>query len=68
MADADPMASIRSTMRDAGKLKQQMLKRGLKEAKSLCPECGGTLWGSIAGPRNHIWFKCDGPCKRSMME
>jgi tRNA(Ile2) C34 agmatinyltransferase TiaS len=62
------MVDVRSTLRDAMKMKKQMLKRHLRVAKSLCPECGGTLFATINGPRNHIHFKCQGTCGRSMME
>ena len=68
MSDDEFMAAIRSTIRDAGRLKAVMLKRGLRAARAACPECGGTLHGALAGPRNHMRFWCDGPCKRQMME
>lgn len=64
----DFLALIRTTFRDAEKLKTVMLKRGLKAARARCPECGGTLNGRLAGPRNHMRFWCDGTCKRQMME
>lgn len=66
--DDDFMASIRTTIRDAGKLKTVMLKKGLRQARAKCPECGGELHGALAGPRNHMRFWCDGTCKRQMME
>lgn len=66
--DDDFMAQIRSTFRDASKLKAVMLKRGLKAARARCPECGGELNGRLAGSRNHMRFWCAGTCKRSMME
>jgi uncharacterized protein with PIN domain len=64
----DFMASIRSTIRDAGKLKAVMLKKGLRQARAKCPECEGELRGALAGPRNHMRFWCTGTCKRQMME
>lgn len=65
---SDFMASIRSTIRDAGKLKAVMLKKGLRQARAKCPECEGELRGALAGPRNHMRFHCTGTCKRQMME
>jgi len=46
---SDFMASIRSTIRDAGKLKAVMLKKGLRQARAKCPECEGELRGAAAG-------------------
>lgn len=66
--DDDFMASVRTTIRDAGKLKAIMLRRGLRQARAKCPECGGELHGALAGKRNHMRFWCDGTCKRQMME
>ena len=71
MTEADEsgfMASVRTTIRDAMKLKAVMLRRGLRQARAKCPECGGELHGSLAGKRNHMRFWCDGTCKRQMME
>ena len=65
---SDFMASVRSTIRDAGKLKAVMLKKGLLQARAKCPECEGELRGALAGPRNHMRFYCTGTCKRQMME
>lgn len=66
--DDDFMASVRTTIRDAAKLKAVMLKNELRQARAKCPECGGEIHGSLAGSRNHMRFWCDGPCKRQMME
>jgi hypothetical protein len=66
--DEDFMASVRSTIRDAVKLKAVMLRKGLREARAKCPECGGELHGRLAGARNHMRFWCDGTCNRQMME
>ena len=43
MTEADEsgfMASVRTTIRDAMKLKAVMLKKGLRQARAKCPECG----------------------------
>lgn len=68
LSDDDFMASVRTTIRDAGKLKTVMLKKGLRQARAKCPECGGELHGRLAGSRNHMRFWCDGTCNRQMME
>lgn len=68
MTEADFMASIRSTIRDAGKLKQVMLKKGITAARAPCPECDGEMQGRLAGQRNHMRFWCTGTCNRKMME
>lgn len=39
--DDDFMASVRTTIRDAAKLKAVMLKKELRQARAKCPECGG---------------------------
>jgi uncharacterized protein with PIN domain len=62
------MKTVASTMRDAIKLKSVMLKKNLTEARAKCPECEGELHGGLAGPKKHMRFWCDGPCKRQMME
>lgn len=67
-ADSDFMQTVRTTIRDAVKLKTVMLKKGLRRAKAKCPECDGFVNGALAGPRNHMRFWCDGTCKRQMME
>lgn len=60
--------TVRTTLRDATKLKAVMLKRGLTAAQAKCPECGGMLQGRLVGPKNHLRFWCQGICKRQMME
>lgn len=64
----DFMMNIRSTIRDAIKLKARMMERDLTSAKVKCPECGGMLHGRLVGRKNHMRFWCDGTCKRQMME
>ena len=65
---SDFLLTVRSTIRDATKLKKVMLDRNLRAAKAKCPECGGMLQGRLAGRKNHMRFWCEGTCKRSMME
>lgn len=60
--------TLKTTLRDADKLKQVMLKRGLVKAKAVCPECGGMLQGRLSGRKNHMRFWCQGTCGRRMME
>lgn len=55
-------------MRDALKMKAAMVKKGLFKAKAKCPECEGYLMATRAKSNGHIWMKCTGSCKRSMME
>lgn len=62
------LALIKTTMRDADKLKKVMLKRGLHAAKAKCPECEGYLVAVLLGRKNHIHMHCTGSCKRKMME
>lgn len=64
----DFMAKVRTTIRDATKLKSIMLKKGIREARAKCPECDGEVHGRLAGPRNHMRFWCTGTCNRQMME
>lgn len=64
----DPFAAFKSTLRDAQKLKKVMLRKKLRRARAKCPECDGHLHGVLAGRRDHLHMRCDGPCKRSMME
>ena len=66
--DSDFMASVRTTIRDAVKLKTVMLKKRLDAARAPCPECGGEMHGRLAGPRKHMRFWCTGTCNRRMME
>lgn len=66
--DSDFLKSVRSTIRDAGKMKQVMLRKNLRAARAKCPECGGELQGRLAGPKNHMRFWCTGTCQRQMME
>ena len=68
MTDPDFFDAIKSTIRDAGKLKAVMLEKGLTAARAKCPECGGEMQGRLAGPKKHMRFWCDGTCKRTMME
>lgn len=67
-SNSDFMAAVRTTIRDAGKLKQVMLRKGITAARAPCPECGGELQGRLAGPKKHMRFWCTGTCKRQMME
>jgi hypothetical protein len=62
------LSTMRSTMRDAGKLKAVMVKKGLYAAKAKCPECEGFLVGTRSKYNGHIHMSCTGPCKRQMME
>lgn len=62
------LLTVKSTIRDAMKLKKVMMGRNLRAAKAKCPECGGMLQGRLAGRKNHLRFWCDGECKRQMME
>ena len=64
----DFMATMRSTLRDATKLKSIMLNKGLRAARAKCPECSGEMHGRLAGHKNHMRFWCTGTCKRQMME
>jgi len=59
---------LETTIRDAFKLKRVMKKRGLTAARARCPECDGVLWGLLAGRKQHLHFRCDGPCQRQLME
>lgn len=59
---------IETTIRDAGKLRKVMERRGLRRAKAKCPECGGWLHGRIAPNNGHLHMRCDGPCGRVMMQ
>ncbi|MCZ4501012.1 MAG: hypothetical protein JWQ74_3567 [Marmoricola sp.] len=59
---------LRTTIRDATKLKARMQERNVKAARVKCPECNGMLHGRLVGRRNHMRFWCDGVCKRQMME
>jgi hypothetical protein len=52
----------------ATKLKKVMLKRGLTTAKARCDLCEGYLYGTLAGHKNHLHMRCDGPCKSFFME
>ena len=62
------MNTVRSTMRDAGKLKAAMVKKGLYTAKAKCPECEGFLVGTRSRHNGHLHMSCTGSCKRRMME
>lgn len=65
---AEMFRHTRKVMVLAGKLKKVMLKRGLRRAKALCPDCPGKyLNGTLNGRRDHMHFVCD--CRKlSMME
>jgi ssDNA-binding Zn-finger/Zn-ribbon topoisomerase 1 len=64
----DWLTTMRSTMRDAVKLKAVMVKKNLYRAKAKCPECEGHLVGTRSKYNGHISMICTGPCKRQMME
>jgi ssDNA-binding Zn-finger/Zn-ribbon topoisomerase 1 len=66
--DKDFMATVRTTMRDAAKLKAVMVKKNLTRAKAKCPECEGFLVGFRSPYNGHMHMRCTGPCKRQMME
>lgn len=65
---SDMMKHMRKVLVLATKMKKVMLKRKLRRAKALCPDCPGKyLNGSLNGPRDHMHFVCD--CRKlSMME
>lgn len=65
---SDFISTMRTTLRDATKLKSVMQKRGLRRAQAKCPECGGMLQGALVGKRDHMRFWCTGTCKRQLME
>ena len=50
------------------KLKKIMLKKHLKQARCVCPRCGGMIQATLAGPRNHLHMACDGGCGMQLME
>jgi hypothetical protein len=69
LTDKDDFIKImRTTMRDAAKLKQVMIKKNLYAAKAKCPECEGYLMGTRSRYNGHIHMHCTGPCGRRMME
>lgn len=59
---------IKSSIRDAVKLKKAMIKKNLRRAKAKCPECEGHIQGALVGRRDHMRFWCDGTCNRQLME
>lgn len=48
--------------------KRQMLRVGTRAATKKCPYCDGRWHFLLVGRRNHIHGRCDGTCKRSIME
>ena len=65
---ADFMEFAGKVFEVAGKLKSQMLKRGLTSAKAKCPMCSeGYLHGRLVGRKNHMRMWCD-ICKAQLME
>lgn len=56
------------TVRLATKMKEKMREKKIVRARAKCPDCPGKfLHASLAGPRDHIRFRCD--CrKRQLME
>ena len=64
----DFMKAVRSTLRDAAKLKKVMVAKNLYAAKAKCPECEGFLVGTRSKYNGHLHMHCTGSCKRKMME
>jgi len=57
---ADWMKDAVADIHTAMKLKEVMVRKGIRSAKAKCPKCGNeTMQGRLAGPRNHIRFWCD---------
>ena len=69
--DGDFLKNATFVVETAIKLKNAMLKKGLRRARAKCPRegCGGTLHSVIAGSRNHVRVHCDNEsCSIRMME
>lgn len=65
---SERMQHFEQIIETASKFKKRMLDKKLKRARTTCPRCGGELYGSIAGSRNHFHMACKGACGMSMME
>jgi len=50
------------------KLKQLMLEKGVTSGRKKCTQCDGMTHGRLIGPKKHMRFWCDGPCKAELME
>lgn len=50
------------------KAKRQMLEGGDRAASKKCPYCEGRWHFILAGSRNHLHGRCDGSCRRMIME
>lgn len=64
----DFFANVRDVIEVAGKLKKVMRKKGIKQARCVCPRCGSFIYGRLAGPREHLHMACEGRCGMQMME
>lgn len=57
---------IMKTLKLAMKLKRVMLKKNLRKAKAVCPNCPDKfINGALSGPRDHIRFHCD--CRKMQL-
>lgn len=55
------------TINTAAKLKQKMLDKGIRCARTKCPHCGGDWYARLAGTKNHIHARCE-DCKVTFTE
>jgi hypothetical protein len=62
------LKEYKRTMKIASRFKAVMVKKGLTEARAVCPRCQGDLRGFISGRKDHFRMSCKGTCKMFMME
>lgn len=62
------LAGVAQTVKVAQQFKKVMQKKGLTQARAKCPDCTGMLHGSLNGPKQHLWFRCDGTCGKRFIE
>ena len=48
--------------------KQSMIDGDLTQAKAPCPNCGGTIYGHIAGRMKLLHARCFGTCGFEVLE
>jgi len=61
------MDKFNDIIKKASIMKKNMIDRNLTRAKAKCPYCEGYWHAILTGPKKHLHFKCDGPCKSMMM-
>jgi predicted RNA-binding Zn-ribbon protein involved in translation (DUF1610 family) len=68
MTDDDDLYKITQVIEVATKLKAEMKRMNAWKGTFPCPRCGGNIFATLNGKKQHIWMRCDGGCGMTLME